>query len=247
MLQLLSLIGDGAAGRVRRRRRARREAEGAARAAADSRDGRSTQRRRARAIRRRLGRRRAGASGYREEPGVSPNSTIETYVALQAVHRQLALGGRAVLPARGQAAAQARHRDRDPVQGGAASRCSRARRRGDREPNVLAIRIQPDEGISLQASARRCPGRRWSIAPVTMEFRYGDVVRRRAARGLRAAAARLHARRRDAVHARRRGRGELGLGVAHPPRAGPRQPPRQESSARRATWPGSGGRRRPIA
>ncbi len=39
------------------------------------------------------------------------------------------------------------------------------------QPNVLAIRIQPDEGISLKFDSK-VPGPNVRIAPVTMEFRY---------------------------------------------------------------------------
>jgi glucose-6-phosphate 1-dehydrogenase len=39
------------------------------------------------------------------------------------------------------------------------------------EPNVLAIRIQPDEGISLRFQSK-VPGASIRTAPVTMEFRY---------------------------------------------------------------------------
>src|SRR5207249_10066842 len=40
------------------------------------------------------------------------------------------------------------------------------------EPNVLSIRIQPDEGISLKFGSK-VPGPSNEIHPVTMEFRYG--------------------------------------------------------------------------
>ncbi|HYO75479.1 MAG TPA: glucose-6-phosphate dehydrogenase, partial [Thermoanaerobaculia bacterium] len=39
------------------------------------------------------------------------------------------------------------------------------------QPNVLAIRIQPDEGISLKFDSK-LPGPNVRTAPVTMEFRY---------------------------------------------------------------------------
>ena len=39
------------------------------------------------------------------------------------------------------------------------------------QPNVLAIRIQPDEGISLKFDSK-VPGPSIRTAPVTMEFRY---------------------------------------------------------------------------
>ncbi|HET7842052.1 MAG TPA: glucose-6-phosphate dehydrogenase [Terriglobia bacterium] len=40
-------------------------------------------------------------------------------------------------------------------------------------PNVLSVRIQPDEGISLQFSAK-VPGTAPQIRPVRMDFRYGE-------------------------------------------------------------------------
>jgi glucose-6-phosphate 1-dehydrogenase len=42
------------------------------------------------------------------------------------------------------------------------------------EPNLLVIRIQPDEGISLTLTAK-APGPDLKLAPVTMDFRYGEV------------------------------------------------------------------------
>ena len=41
------------------------------------------------------------------------------------------------------------------------------------DPNVLAIHIQPDEGISLRFSAK-LPGPTMQIRPVLMDFRYGE-------------------------------------------------------------------------
>jgi glucose-6-phosphate 1-dehydrogenase len=39
-------------------------------------------------------------------------------------------------------------------------------------PNTLALRIQPDEGITLRFEAK-APGPQMYIQPVSMEFRYG--------------------------------------------------------------------------
>ena len=119
LFQLLTLDRDGAAELLRRRRRARREGQGAGRRAP---------------LRRRRMRRatwcaastapaRSAASRSRptaQEPDVAPDSTTETYVALKLDDRQLALGRRAVLPAHRQGAGAAAHRDRHPVQAGAA-------------------------------------------------------------------------------------------------------------------------------
>ncbi|MCL4110382.1 UNVERIFIED_CONTAM: hypothetical protein GTU68_025394 [Idotea baltica] len=40
-------------------------------------------------------------------------------------------------------------------------------------PNVLVLRIQPNESISLQFSTKR-PGMQYQVQPVEMEFEYGD-------------------------------------------------------------------------
>ena len=42
------------------------------------------------------------------------------------------------------------------------------------EPNVLTIRIQPDEGISLKLGAK-VPGPEMHIQQVKMEFNYGEA------------------------------------------------------------------------
>jgi glucose-6-phosphate 1-dehydrogenase len=41
-------------------------------------------------------------------------------------------------------------------------------------PNTLAIRIQPDEGISLTVAAKE-PGPDLKLGPVTLDFKYGEV------------------------------------------------------------------------
>ena len=112
--------------------------------------------------------------GYLEEAGVPPDSHTETYAALRLRGRQLALGGRAVLPAHRQAAGAQGDRDR----GDAASRCptspsSRTGSLGVR-PNQLVLTIQPNEGVSLSLGAK-IPGTRMRIRPVNMEFLYGTA------------------------------------------------------------------------
>ena len=44
----------------------------------------------------------------------------------------------------------------------------------DPDPNLLAIRIQPDEGIMLRFGAK-VPGLGMAIRPVTMDFTYGSA------------------------------------------------------------------------
>ena len=84
--------------------------------------------------------------------------TTETFVALEARDRQLALGGHAVLPPHRQAAAQARHRDRRPVQARAAPAVHRGRAE-HRRPTRSCCASSPTRA-SRYASAPRRPRRR---------------------------------------------------------------------------------------
>jgi len=45
---------------------------------------------------------------------------------------------------------------------------------GQIDPDVLAVRIQPDEGVGLRFVAK-VPGPTMTLRPVTMDFRYGSV------------------------------------------------------------------------
>lgn len=104
--------------------------------------------------------------GYRQEEKVSPTSTTETYAALrffvdnwrwQDVPFFLRSGKR--LPKRAtEIAIQFK-----PVPHLLFERSV---------PNVLSIRIQPDEGIALQFDAK-VPGPQMNERPVLMDFRYG--------------------------------------------------------------------------
>ena len=98
--------------------------------------------------------------GYVEEEGVARSLAHRDLRRRARLARQLALGGRAVLPAHRQAAAEARHRDRDPVQARAApavllrgGRAARAERAGAAHPagrgHLAALR--------RQGAARRAP------------------------------------------------------------------------------------------
>ncbi len=111
--------------------------------------------------------------GYRQEDGVAPTSPIETFVAMKLeiqnwrwadVPFYLRVGKR--LPKR--ATEVAITFKRAPLQlfrmiGGEAP-----------APNLLVLRIQPDEGISLRFGAK-VPGTRSDVRPVNMDFRYGTA------------------------------------------------------------------------
>jgi glucose-6-phosphate 1-dehydrogenase len=108
--------------------------------------------------------------GYRKEPGVAPDSAVETYAALRleidnwrwaGVPFFLRAGKR--LPKRVTEIA---------VQFRAVPHLPFADRSAQAEPCVLVLRIQPDEGISLRFNAK-VPGFRIALQPVKMDFRYG--------------------------------------------------------------------------
>jgi glucose-6-phosphate 1-dehydrogenase len=111
--------------------------------------------------------------GYRKEHGVSPQSGTETFAAVKFlidswrwadVPFYVRSGKR--LPK--QVTEIAIHFRRAP-------HLLFGRTPADRlEPNVLALRIQPDEGISLKFVAKR-PGQGLRVRPVNMDFRYGSA------------------------------------------------------------------------
>jgi glucose-6-phosphate 1-dehydrogenase len=109
--------------------------------------------------------------GYRQEPKVDPNSQTETYVALKLfidnwrwadVPFYLRTGKR--LPRRvTEIALQFKQVPHRLFTGPAAAGL---------EPNALVIRIQPDEGVSLNIAAK-APGPRVRLRTVSMGFLYG--------------------------------------------------------------------------
>jgi glucose-6-phosphate 1-dehydrogenase len=113
------------------------------------------------------------ARGYREGKGIDPASQTETYVALKlevenwrwaGVPFYLRTGKR--LPKRmSEIAIQFKAAPlmlfRDELSSAV-------------EANILAIKIQPDEGITLKFNSK-VPGQVNQIRPVTMDFRYGSA------------------------------------------------------------------------
>jgi glucose-6-phosphate 1-dehydrogenase len=106
--------------------------------------------------------------GYLQEPGVVPDSRTPTYVAMRVLVDNwrwagvpffLRSGKR--LPKRVTEIAVQFKRPPLPMFRGA----------GGREPNLLALRIQPDEGISLRFAAK-APGTAMTLRPVDMGFAY---------------------------------------------------------------------------
>jgi glucose-6-phosphate 1-dehydrogenase len=110
--------------------------------------------------------------GYRDEPGVDPQSETETFVAARltiddwrwsGVPFYVRTGKR--MPKRAtEIAIQFREVPHKLFQHSST----------DPDPNLLAIRIQPDEGIMLRFGAK-VPGLGLDVRSVTMDFTYGSA------------------------------------------------------------------------
>ncbi len=119
--------------------------------------------------------------GYRDEPGVNGDSLRETYVAMKidvdnwrwaGTPFYLRTGKR--LPKRAtEIAVQFRRVPHSPFAGHPATP-SGTLPRDAIDPNLLVLRIQPDEGITLRFSAK-VPGQAMRIRTVNMDFLYGSA------------------------------------------------------------------------
>ena len=115
-------------------------------------------------------RRQAGAGLPRRSRRWIRARSTETYAALKVGIDNWRWAGHALLPAPRQAAAEAGLRDRRAVQGRAAP-ALRRRRQPALEPDLLLLRLQPDEGIVLRFGAKQ-PGPEMQLRSVDMEFNY---------------------------------------------------------------------------
>jgi glucose-6-phosphate 1-dehydrogenase len=127
-------------------------------------------------------------TGYRQEANVSPESNVETFVAMRLEVDNWRFAGVPIYVRAGkrltkrvtEISVHFKHVPhavlgyaRTSPSGGGAARLGRP----DPvhvDPDVLAIRIQPDEGIGLRFAAK-VPGPSMTLRPVTMDFRYGTV------------------------------------------------------------------------
>jgi glucose-6-phosphate 1-dehydrogenase len=110
---------------------------------------------------------------YREEPGVSPTSQTETYVAMRlecdnwrwaGVPIYIRTGKR--LPKRLTEVALQFHAVPHQAFGPAESR--------ELRPNALVLRIQPNEGVTLRFGAK-VPGQAFNVRDVLMDMSYGSA------------------------------------------------------------------------
>ena len=111
--------------------------------------------------------------GYREEEGVDPRSRTETYVAMRLAVDNWRWAGVPVyvrtgkrLPKRSTEVVLQFHRVPHLAFGGRLAR--------DLRPNLLQLRIQPDEGICLLFGAK-VPGETFRLRSVAMDFSYADA------------------------------------------------------------------------
>ncbi|HET6477024.1 MAG TPA: glucose-6-phosphate dehydrogenase [Thermoleophilia bacterium] len=112
---------------------------------------------------------------YRGEERVAPDSYTETYAALKLVVDNWRWQGVPFYLRTGKRMARrvteiAIHFKRPPV---ALFRDAAAG--GGLQPNVLVLRVQPDEGFSLTIESKR-PGHAVALQPVAMDFSYGTTL-----------------------------------------------------------------------
>ncbi len=111
--------------------------------------------------------------GYRQEDGVRDDSMTETYVALKVMIDNWRWAGVPFFIRTGKrmpkrASEVAVHFKAVPHM------LFNTDWRSPLESNVLALRIQPDEGLSLSVSTK-LPGPRLRVYPVKMDFQYGST------------------------------------------------------------------------
>jgi glucose-6-phosphate 1-dehydrogenase len=123
-------------------------------------------------------------AGYREEANVNPTSRVDTFVAMRLEIDNWRFAGVPIYIRAGKRLSKRTtelsvhfkrvphallNRDQLVARSGAVGAAG-----SDVEPDVLAIRIQPDEGIGLRFAAK-VPGPSMTLRPVTMDFRYGST------------------------------------------------------------------------
>ena len=113
--------------------------------------------------------------GYREEPGVAPDSMTETFVAAKLYVDNWRWADTPFYVRAGKRLA--RRETTIAIQFQRAPHPPFAEIAGDGlRPNVLLIHVQPDEGVSLAIGAK-VPGQGMSIRTVHMDFLYGGAFR----------------------------------------------------------------------
>jgi glucose-6-phosphate 1-dehydrogenase len=107
---------------------------------------------------------------YREEPDVNPHSSVETFVAMKVLVDNWRWGGVPFYVRAGKRLA--RRVTEIAIQFRKVPHSLFRAPDGGISPNVLAMRIQPDEGIALRFISKE-PGQATILRDVAMDFRYG--------------------------------------------------------------------------
>jgi len=109
--------------------------------------------------------------GYREEPGVKPESQTDTYAAVTFFVENWRWAG---VPFYVRSGKRLPKRVTEiAIQFNPAPLAIFDKNDGEMSPNLLIVRIQPDEGISLKFLSKR-PGSGMTLRPVSMDFNYGS-------------------------------------------------------------------------
>jgi glucose-6-phosphate 1-dehydrogenase len=109
--------------------------------------------------------------GYRQEPNVSPTSNVETFVAMRVEIDNWRFAG---VPIYVRAGKRLTKRITEISVHFKSVPHAVLGQGTPIDPDVLAVRIQPDEGISLRFEAK-VPGPTMTLRPVSMDFRYGST------------------------------------------------------------------------
>jgi glucose-6-phosphate 1-dehydrogenase len=110
--------------------------------------------------------------GYLRTPGVKPNSQTETYVALRLTVENWRWAGVPFYIRTGKRLASRKTQIAIKFRGSPAA-LFRGTQVREPAPNWLLIRVQPDEGMSLEFGAK-VPGPVLKVGDVRMDFRYKD-------------------------------------------------------------------------
>jgi glucose-6-phosphate 1-dehydrogenase len=121
--------------------------------------------------------------GYREEERVNPNSTTETYAALKLNIENWRWAGVPFYLRAGKR--MAKRSTEITIQFKQPPQLLFANQNGhckELQPNLIAMRIQPDEGISLRFGAK-VPSPNMEVCPVRMDFSYAQAFGKSSANG----------------------------------------------------------------
>ena len=121
--------------------------------------------------------------GYRQEDRVDPNSQTETYAALKLEIDNWRWAGVPFYIRAGKRLAKRVTEVTVQFKQPPSMIFNRAGDCGEIQPNVITIRIQPDEGISLRFGAKVPSTQAMSVCPVTMDFDYAKAFGKSTANG----------------------------------------------------------------